>query len=250
MNNKACVIIPARFQSSRFPGKPLVNLLNKPMIIWVAEIAASAVGVNHVYIATDDKRIADACTDNGYNTIYTSSSCLTGTDRVAEASKHLNYDIYINLQGDEPMINPKDILKCINFKSIHMNSIVNGFSIITDLSESHSLNVPKVVLNESNKLIYISRSLVPGCKSPLSQSIIHRKQVCIYGYTSYELDLFSSYGRKSDLEKQEDIEIIRFFEFNSNILMFECLNSTLAVDVPEDVNKVEKSLSLRKNEHN
>ena len=90
---KACVIIPARFKSSRFPGKPLAKLLNKEMIIWVAELSETAVGKENVYIATDDERISKKVNEYGFNSIMTSSNLLTGTDRVAEASKKLDYDI-------------------------------------------------------------------------------------------------------------------------------------------------------------
>ena len=96
---KACVIIPARFSSSRFPGKPLVKLLGKPMIIRVAEISAKAVGYENVYIATENKKIYDIAQSSGFKAIMTSVDALTGTDRVAEASKLVDYDIYIILHN-------------------------------------------------------------------------------------------------------------------------------------------------------
>ena len=110
---KACVIIPARFNSSRFPGKPLVKLNGKEMILWVAETCSKAVEMSNVFIATDDNRIVEICSKNGFNTIFTESGLLTGTDRVAEASKNLDYEIFVNVQGDEPLLEPLDILKAI-----------------------------------------------------------------------------------------------------------------------------------------
>ena len=105
----SCVIIPARYNSSRFPGKPLIKLLNQSMIIWVADISALAVGKENVFIATDDKRIAEEVKHNGYQSLMTSPNHLTGTDRIAEAASLIDYDIYINVQGDEPFFNPNDL---------------------------------------------------------------------------------------------------------------------------------------------
>ena len=96
---KSVVIIPARYKSSRFPGKPLVHLLGKPMILWVSELSAQAVGKENVYIATDDERISKVVTTAGFNAIMTSEQCLTGTDRLAEAANRIQADIYINVQG-------------------------------------------------------------------------------------------------------------------------------------------------------
>ena len=96
---KSCVIIPARFKSSRFEGKPLVKLLNKEMIIWVAELAAKAVGKSNVFIATDNLNISQKAEEYGFNFIMTNSELLTGTDRVAVAAKNLNYDIFVNVFG-------------------------------------------------------------------------------------------------------------------------------------------------------
>src|SRR5690554_6238247 len=110
---RSVVLIPARYASSRFPGKPLASLLGKPMIIWVAELSAKAVGSENVYIATDDDRISSVVSNAGYQFIMTSSASLTGTDRLAEAAQHIDADIYINVQGDEPLVSPKDILQAI-----------------------------------------------------------------------------------------------------------------------------------------
>ncbi len=113
---KTAIIIPARFKSSRLPGKPLKKILGKEMILWVAKTSEKVVGKKNVFIATDDERIKKVVVKNNYNCIMTSSACLTGTDRVAEASKKINADIYINVQGDEPLIKTNDIKKIINLK--------------------------------------------------------------------------------------------------------------------------------------
>ena len=104
------IVIPARFASSRFPGKPLADILGKPMIRHVWERCVEALGPEHVYVATDDARIRAACDGFGARVLMTSSACLTGPDRVAEAARALDYEFLINVQGDEPMLDPADIL--------------------------------------------------------------------------------------------------------------------------------------------
>ena len=242
---RSCVIIPARYKSSRLPGKPLICLLGKPMIIWVAEIASKAVGISNVFIATDDIRIANTVKENGYKHIMTSSFCLTGTDRVAEASLGLNYDIFVNVQGDEPLVSPSDILRCIDYKIEYKDHIINSFHPINKDQDPSSRNIPKVVVNNSEDLIYISRSLIPGFKDISCKTYSYLKQVCIYGYTKKELLNFFEFGGKSKIEESEDIEILRFFELGHQIKMFKSKTNSLSVDIIEDVEKVEKELRLR-----
>ena len=236
---RSCVIIPARFKSSRFKGKPLALIMGKPMILWVTELSAVAVGKKNVFVATDDNRIKHTLEAAGFNVIMTKPENLTGTDRVAEASTQLDYDIYINVQGDEPLANPKDILKAIEIKKNNMKYVINSFSYLNDDDNPDSKNIPKVVTDENNNLIFISRSKVPSSKLE-STNYKYKKQVCIYAYDQQQLDKFSSFGRKSIIEKQEDIEILRFFELNIPVMMFESSTKTIAVDFPEDIKKVEK----------
>ena len=113
---KSIIVIPARFKSSRFPGKPLAKILDKPMIQWVAELSAKVVSRENVYIATENTKIFNAVTELGYEAIMTSEKCLTGTDRLAEIAKKVKADIYVNVQGDEPMVKPNDIQKIIEAK--------------------------------------------------------------------------------------------------------------------------------------
>ena len=239
---KACVIIPARFKSSRFPGKPLVKLLNKEMIIWVAELSERAVGKNNVYIATDDIRISNKVTEYGFNAIITSSNLLTGTDRVAQASLKLDYEIFVNVQGDEPLVDPQDILKAIELKENNPTAVVNSFCYLSKDEDPNNKNIPKVITNEKNDLIYISRAVIPNSKSEVLENINYKKQVCIYSYFREELDAFFSFKKKSFIENIEDIEILRFFEMGKRIRMFEACKSSLAVDIFSDVEKVEEVL--------
>lgn len=242
---RACVVIPARYMSSRFQGKPLALLLGRPMIIWVAEISSQAVGIDNVFVATEDKRIAKVVQDAGFSVIMTSVNALTGTDRLAEASQFIDYDIYVNVQGDEPLVDPVDILKAIDTKKNNMKSIVNGYCFIGNDEDPSSINIPKVVTNEFNEMIYMSRSLIPGIKECKNNSIRYKKQVCIYAYTGDELLSFREFGRKSTIETFEDIEILRFLEIGCKVIMYECKTGSLAVDVPSDISKVESVMRLK-----
>lgn len=239
---RAVVIIPARYASSRYPGKPLVPLLGKPMVLWVAELSAKAIGKENVYVATEDSRIADVVVAAGFKAVMTTDSCLTGTDRLAEAALQVKADIYINVQGDEPIINPDDIRKAVEVKQKDMTAIVNGFCWISEQEDPDSVNIPKVITTESNTLVYMSRKALPGFKDVRCAPKRFKKQVCIYAFTADELAAFKAFGRKSELEFSEDIEILRFLELGKTIQMYETQPGSLAVDVPDDVGPVETAL--------
>lgn len=239
---KTIVVIPARYKSSRFPGKPLVKFLGKPMIQWVAELSARAVGKENVYIATDDSKIELAVLEMGYQVVMTSEHCLTGTDRLAEAAQKIEADIYINVQGDEPLVDPDDILEVIEAKKTYPNEVINGYAMIGRDENPQSVNIPKVIFTEDKRLVYMSRQALPGFKGQNNAPSQYYKQVCIYAFSREELLAYGAFGRKSILEQSEDIEIIRFLEWNQPIRMVETRPGSLAVDVPEDVDKVETAL--------
>jgi 3-deoxy-manno-octulosonate cytidylyltransferase (CMP-KDO synthetase) len=237
------IIIPARYGSSRYRGKPLVKILGREMVLRVADICKKIKNVK-VFIATDSKKIANVAKKNGYDYIFTSSACLTGTDRVAEASKKIRSKIYINVQGDEPTIDPSDIMKVINAKKKFPHHVICGYDKVHDFEKAESPNLPKVVVNSKGELIYISRALVPGSKKK-NQKIQYHKQVCIYAFNKKQLEKFYSTKKKSDTESIEDIEILRFFDLGEKIKMIKLNSNSVAVDEISDVNKAEKI--LRKN---
>ncbi len=171
------IIIPARYGSSRYKGKPLVKLLGREMVLRVADICSKVVKKNNLFIATDDNRIAKKVSENGFNFIMTSKRCLTGTDRVAEASKKIRSNFYINVQGDEPTIRPSDIKKIIKTKIKFPNHVVCGYDKIHKFENPFSLNLPKVVINEKNELIYMSRLAIPGSKKNQKKKNILNKFV-------------------------------------------------------------------------
>ncbi len=239
------IIIPARYKSSRFPGKPIVDINGTPMVIRVADIASKVVPKENIYIATDDDSIAKVVDNYDYKVILTSDSCLTGTDRVCEAAKEIDSNIIVNIQGDEPLLDPNDIRKVIDEKLKYMDSVINCMSRLNSTGASNR-NIPKVVANFNNGLVYISRSGIPGTKYGHSKKLY--KQVCIYAFTKDELDKFYQYGLKngkSPLEWTEDIEILRFVELGIKVKMIEVYGNTHAVDIPEDVKIVEEILNER-----
>ena len=237
---KITIIIPARYGSSRYKGKPLVKILGKEMILRVADICEK-IKIANVFIATDSKKIANVAKKNGHSYIMTSKNCLTGTDRVAEASKKIKSKMFINVQGDEPTINPKDIIKVINTKKKFPNHVICGYDKVHNFENPKSTNLPKVVVNSKGELIYISRALVPGAKNR-NQNINYYKQVCIYAFNKKQLKKFYSAKKKSPTESIEDIEILRFFDLDEKIKMVKLNSNSVAVDEVKDVKKAEKLL--------
>ncbi len=247
---KTIVVIPARYKSSRFPGKPLIPLLGKPMILWVAELSSKAVGQENVYVATDDNRISGVVEEAGFQTIITSDQALTGTDRLAEVARKIEADIYINVQGDEPLLDPLDILRVIQDKEKNFNDVINAYCSISDQEDPNSINIPKVIFTEDKRMVYMSRKALPGCKEKTNEPIKYFKQVCIYAFSRQELLSYGAFGRKSVLEQSEDIEILRFLEWGQSIRLIETGAGSLAVDVPEDVYMVEAALKKTQNVNN
>lgn len=238
--NKFAVVIPARYQSSRFPGKPLVDLCGKPMIQHVWERCCEAVGAEKVYVATDSDQIESVVESFGGAVIRTSSDCLTGTDRLAEANRQLNCDFIINVQGDEPLISPADINTVAQAYLAGDGSVVNAMCKIIDEREFRSFTVPKVVCDQSNKLLYMSRSAIPLTKN--NEFKFSYKQVCIYAFSKEHLEFFISHQSKTPLEEIEDIEILRFLESQYPVKMIEVDSGSMAVDIPEDVVRVKAAL--------
>jgi len=241
MKNRTVIIVPARYGSSRYKGKPLVKILGRQLVLRVADICAKTIGREKLYIATDNLKIKKVVERSNYKCILTSKKCLTGTDRVAEASKKINAKIYINVQGDEHLVNPKDINKIITAKKKYPNHVICGYDKIHKLQNPESKNLPKVVVNSKKELIYISRSLIPGSKKTIENKKYY-KQVCIYAFNKRELKKFYSFKRKSEIEEMEDIEILRFFDLGIKIKMIKLNSNSLAVDEIKDVKKVEKIL--------
>lgn len=240
---KFITIIPARYQSSRLPGKPLVDLCGTPMIIRTYQRCLKAVPANKIYVATDDERIQSVCVQCGIQVIMTSKDCLTGTDRVAEAASKVDADIYINVQGDEPLFNPNDLMHLIEFADKYPDQIVNGYCAISDEVLFRSGSIPKVVMRPDGRLLYMSRAPIPTNKN--FDFVKSWRQVCAYAFPAKAIQAFAIRKKKSPLEEIEDIEILRFLELGFEVRMIEMSDASIAVDTPEDVIKVEKAIQAR-----
>jgi 3-deoxy-manno-octulosonate cytidylyltransferase (CMP-KDO synthetase) len=235
------ILIPARYKSTRFPGKPLADIAGKPMIQHVWERCVEAVDARHVFVATDDDRIREACEKFGASVIMTSEDCLTGTDRVAEAAQGLPHDFFVNVQGDEPMLDAADILRVADAFRRSGGGVVNAMAPIRGEEEYLSRNVPKVVAAPDGRLQYMSRAPIPANKA--GTFVKAWKQVCIYAFSRDQLARFSSATEKGPLEAIEDIEILRFLEMGIPVSIVELSSSSMAVDTPEDLQKVVRAVS-------
>ena len=231
------LIIPARYNSSRFPGKPLTLLKGKSMIRRVYDQCLKAVPRDSIYVATEDRRIADHCKKNNIQFIMTSDECLTGTDRLCEVSKLVEADYYINIQGDEPLFNPNDINILIQELSKQKNlyDVYCGYCSIDSEDTFFSFNMPKVIFNKRKELIYMSRAPIPSNKKNEFRKGF--RQVCGYAFSKKSLEIFDIKS-KTYFESIEDIELLRFIELGVKVKMLEMSKKSIPVDVNEDIEKV------------
>lgn len=230
------VVIPARLASTRLPNKPLIDIAGKSLIERTWGQVIKAVAEEKVFVLTDDEQIVSHCQAKGIQVIMTSKDCLTGTDRVAEFAKKNHFDYYINVQGDEPLMNPNDISDVISALDELEEEIINGYTVIDNETDYRSLTIPKVVFRPDGRLLYMSRGAIPNNKK--DKFIKAYKQVCIYAFPKKALLEFASETKKTELEDIEDIEILRFLELGYDVKMIQLSNDSIAVDVPEDIDKV------------
>jgi 3-deoxy-manno-octulosonate cytidylyltransferase (CMP-KDO synthetase) len=241
-------IIPARYASTRFPGKPLIDIAGKSMIQRVYEQACSATSLDKVVIATDDERIISEIKRFGGEFILTRPDHQSGTDRCAEVAEQLpDYDIIINIQGDEPYIDPLQInllSSCFRGPGVSLATLVK--KIYTD-EELFNANIPKVVLNAAGQAIYFSRHPIPYIRNsePGSWISTHQfyKHIGIYGYTRKAL-LKITLLPPSSLEHAESLEQLRWIENGFQIQTKTTDLETIAIDTPEDLDKIIKLKGL------
>lgn len=245
MKKKFIIVIPARYNSSRLPGKPLIKILGVPMLLRTFNQCKKVVPTEKIFVATDDKRILNLCKNNKINCILTSKKCLTGTDRVHELSKKIKVDFYINVQGDEPLCNVADIKKLIKTAKKFPQKIINGYTKINDKKSFFSRNIPKVIFRKDGRLLYQSRAPIPNNKK--DKFVNAYRQVCLYSYPYKALKDFSKSKKKSQFEKIEDIEILRFLELGHHVHMIKMSNQSISVDTKKNLSEVALKIRSRKN---
>jgi 3-deoxy-manno-octulosonate cytidylyltransferase (CMP-KDO synthetase) len=229
-------VIPARYKSSRFEGKPLALINGYPMVWHVYNSAIKSSLLDNVYVATDDDRIFSVCKDLNINCLMTSENNKTGTDRLVEVAKLIDADVYVNIQGDEPLIETETINKAIypfiNGMDVQVTNLMTKIKNTVDVI---NFTVPKVLVNEKNIGVYLTRSACPYPKGKIDFDFY--KQVCVYGFKKEVLLDFGNLKR-GRLEQIEDIEILRFIENGYTVQYIEVDSDTIAVDTPNDLQKV------------
>lgn len=247
---KFIAIIPARYASSRFPGKPLADMAGKPMIQRVYEQVQKA--VEEVWVATDDERIYNAVSAFGGKAVMTSPEHRSGTDRLNEAYDKIGkpFNVVINVQGDEPFIHPQQIeaLKsCFDSEDVELATLVKPFNKNDSFEVLANPNSPKVIVNKSNEAIYFSRSVIPYIRDLaqnewLSKHIFY-KHIGMYGYRSDILKIITKLPQ-STLEKAESLEQLRWIENGYRIRVGYTEQETIGIDTPEDMEKALKKLGI------
>ncbi len=237
---KGLILIPARYDSHRLPGKALERIAGKTMIRRTYNRAVLS-GIDAM-VVTDDQRIVEECFRYDIPVDIVKEPCKTGTDRVARAAAKLtNTEWIINLQGDEPFANPNDILKVADqMENGDRREVVNGMSPITNPADFHDETIPKVIAWDG-LLKYMSRAPVPYPYGPTKEMWNRNamQQVCIYGFFKHHLEKFLS-RPKASFEESEDIEILRFCEMNIPVRMLELEGSPIHVDTPEDLERAQQ----------
>ena len=235
------LIIPARYNSKRFPGKPLADICGTPMIIRTYNQCKKVVPESKILIATDDLRIKKVCEKKHINVIMTSKKCLTGTDRIAEVAKKFKADFYLNVQGDEPLCNPADIKKLLKAAKKNPKTIINGYTEIKDKKLFYSGHIPKVVFRQDGRLLYQSRAPIPTTKE--KKFIKSWRQVCIYSLPYKSLIVFKSVNKKTPLESLEDCELLRFLELGYDVKMIKMSDKSISVDTKKNLAEVIKKIN-------
>jgi len=245
-------IIPARYNSSRFPGKPLVDILGKPMIQWVYERARRAKYLNQVIVATDDHRIHNAVSNFGGDVVMTSPHAANGTERVAEIAQNLDASLIVNIQGDEPVIDPAIIDQLVTLMNDNpeapVGTLVKRIESYEDLNNS---NIPKVVVNNDWYALYFSRSVIPFFRDEIHQTqrIKNSNYYQHIGLYIYRRDFLIKLVKLpiSKLEQIEQLEQLRILENGYKIKVALTESNSIGVDTPEDIDRVVNYLTGRTN---
>ncbi len=231
-------IIPARYASVRFPGKPLAPLAGKPMVLHVVEACRAARRLSRVAVATDDERIAAAARGAGCEAILTSARAASGTDRLAEASRSIPADIYVNIQGDEPLMSPQNIDRAVEALLASSARRIATLALPMPAAEASDPNIVKAAVAKDGRALYFSRSPIPF---PRAGAPAYRKHLGLYAYRAETLAELAALP-PSPLEKTESLEQLRWLEAGYAIWVAEAWSDSIGVDTPEDLARVEDFL--------
>ncbi|HTE19417.1 MAG TPA: 3-deoxy-manno-octulosonate cytidylyltransferase [Armatimonadota bacterium] len=234
---RAVAIIPARYASTRFPGKPLVHIAGRPMIEHVYRRASQAKLVDEVWVATDDARIFATVEAFGGRVLMTRDDHPSGTDRIAEAAEHLQCDVVVNVQGDEPLLEPDEIDAVVApFAANPELVMTTAATPITDPADAAAPSVVKVVVDRDGYALYFSRLPLPYYRSG---SGAHLKHLGLYAYRKTFLQRYAALV-PTPLEQAEALEQLRVLENGYRILVVPTPHDAVSVDVPEDLERVRR----------
>lgn len=240
MDKKIIGLIPARMGSSRFPGKPIAKINNMPMIYWVYEQAKKTEKINEIYVVTPDIEVKDVCNQFQIPCLYDAKQGNTAAQKLAYTIQDLDGDIYLNIQGDEPLLNPLALEQIIDELVRNDDVYYVGLrSKIKTENEHKDRNIVKAVVDNNDNAMYFSRSPIPP-KFEYGKSF---RVMGLYGYRVWFLKLFASI-EKTDLENLESgIEMIRMLQNGYKIKLLNTEYDTIGVDLPEHIEMIEKEMN-------
>ena len=243
---KIVAVIPARFDSTRFPGKPLAKIKGRAMIEHVYERVEKADDIDEVIVATDDNRIKEKVKEFNGMVKKTSSEHSSGTDRVAEVAKNIDADLVVNVQGDEPLIEPAMIEQAIRPFKVEENILMSTLKKkIENINEINNPNVVKVVTDDEGYALYFSRATIPYQQNNNDENIDYFKHIGLYVYEREFLLKYSQMDATA-LEETESLEQLRALENGYDIKVVETAFNTVGVDTPQDLQYVEDIIEMKK----
>ena len=238
---KQIIVIPARMKGRRLPGKPLIEIMGKAIIHHVWDRCRQIINTENIYIATEDDEIDMYCKKNNIQCVVTQSA-ETAIDRIKYFSDLIPADAYINIQGDEPIVNIKDIETLLTYNSAYPNRVVFG-KARANSEEFNDFSKAKVVCDPEGKLLYSSRAGIPINNQ--GKFVSAERAIWLYAFNKKALDSYHQFQGKTYLDMLEDNEIIRFLEIGVPVYCIDMIGDSWAVDVPKDLEIVEQKLKLQ-----
>jgi 3-deoxy-manno-octulosonate cytidylyltransferase (CMP-KDO synthetase) len=239
-------VIPARLASTRLPRKVLREISGKPMVEWVYRAAVASRQMDHVVVATDSSEVAEACRQRGIPVAITSPNCASGSDRVCEVSRQIAAEIYVNIQGDEPLLTPQHFAPLLDLFSrpeVGDRVQVSTISVPCPAADIPNPNAVKVVAAADGRALYFSRSTIPFDRDKIGFEG-YRKHLGLYAYRKAVLEQFAALA-PSPLEQIERLEQLRLLENGIAIYVGQATGDTIGVDTEEDLQRVEQILRNR-----
>ena len=232
-------VIPVRYGAQRFPGKPLAKILGKSMIQWVVEGVSQSRQIKKIVVATDDQRIAEACSSLSVEVVMTDSALPSGSDRVYAAIKNHSEDLIINVQGDEPLIDGALLDQMAQFMKNQSDWEMVTFGRTIDAVSLESQNTAKIVVNQNDYALYFSRFPIPYSRNKEEENFAGcLKHIGIYGYKKSFLKTFCETQAQA-MEKAEGLEQLRALYLGARIKVLKVDYESWGVDAPEDIEKFE-----------